>query len=232
MRLCQPPSGYRYTSDSLFLYDFIIKAKPSGTMLEVGAGCGVIGLLVARDVPKVQLEAIEIQEQFVKYAKKNALQNGIPYEIVCGDFLQMPQKRRYDYIISNPPYYHDGAKQSKNSMLAYARYSSYLPMEPFFQKVHSLLAPKGHFIFCYDASQFALVCAALEGAKMRILEARFVHPKQQRPASLVLVHARRDSRSMMQLLPPLYAFVEDRYSKEAQAIYDRAATKSMECVIE
>ena len=53
MVLYQPESGYCYNSDSLFLYDFVNKLNPKGDMLDVGAGCGIVGLLCARDNKKV-----------------------------------------------------------------------------------------------------------------------------------------------------------------------------------
>ena len=51
MLLYQPESGYCYNSDSMFLYDFVSSFKPKGEVLDVGAGCGIVGLLVARDNP-------------------------------------------------------------------------------------------------------------------------------------------------------------------------------------
>ena len=43
MLLYQPQSGYCYNSDSIYLYDFISSFNPRGRMLDVGAGCGVVG---------------------------------------------------------------------------------------------------------------------------------------------------------------------------------------------
>jgi len=77
MLLYQPESGYCYNSDSIFLYDFIDSFKPKGRVLDVGAGCGVLGLLVARDNKKVKLEAVEKQEPFIHYAQTNARVNKI-----------------------------------------------------------------------------------------------------------------------------------------------------------
>ena len=48
LELYQLENGYRYNSDTLFLYDFIAD-KIRGESLAVGCGCGVLGLLVARD---------------------------------------------------------------------------------------------------------------------------------------------------------------------------------------
>ena len=231
MTLYQPKSGYCYNSDSIFLYDFIASLEPQGEMLDVGAGCGIVGLLVARDFPKVNLEAIEKQELFVKYAQKNAKENKIAYTIHHGDFLDFAFMKRYDYIVSNPPFYHDGVQKSDNEMLFNARYNINLPMEQFFVKVNKILKPKGYFVFCYDAMQFALVCAAIEKAKMRIVKARFVHPKKNKNASLVLIAARSASKSMMDVLSPLFAFEGEEFSNEAKKIYKKAGTNSIKCKI-
>ncbi|MCJ7766703.1 MAG: methyltransferase, partial [Thiovulaceae bacterium] len=215
MLLYQPDSGYRYNSDSLFLYDFVSSFSPRGRMLDVGAGSGVVGLLVARDNPKVQLEAVEKQEVFVFLATKNAEINQIPYTLYQRDFLELKDERGFEYIVSNPPFYHEGASRSDHEMIHTARYNIHLPIEDFVKKSASLLRPQGHFIFCYDAQQFGFLCAALENAKLRVVDVQFVHSKRDRKASIVMVHARKNSKSLMKVWPPFFAFDGDEYSSEA-----------------
>ena len=229
MLLYQPESGYCYNSDSIFLYDFINSFQPKGKMLDVGAGCGVVGLLTARDNKNVALEAVEKQDIFVKYAKKNAKENGISYKIYACDFLDLDETQKYDYIVSNPPFYPEGVQKSKNEMLFQARYNSNLPIENFFKKVSRLLKPHSHFVFCYDVTQFGLLCAELEKVKMKIVDVRFVHPKLDRPASLVLIHARNGSRSMMKVWSPLIHFEDNELSTKVQEIYKNAKTESIKC---
>jgi tRNA1(Val) A37 N6-methylase TrmN6 len=231
MLLYQPESGYCYNSDSLFLYDFISSFKPRGTMLDVGVGCGIVGLLVARDNPKVSLSGVEKQEAFVHYAKVNARVNKIDYELFESDFLELPESKKYDYIVSNPPFYPEGTRKSENEMLQHARYNSSLPLEPFFKKVSRLLNPHSHFIFCYDPTLFGEICVALEKVKMRVVDVKFVHPKEDRTASLVMVHARNGSRSNMKVLPPLLAFEGNEFSKKVQEIYAKSKTQSIKCQI-
>jgi len=229
MLLYQPESGYCYNSDSIFLYDFINSFNPKGKMLDVGAGCGVVGLLAARDNEKIELHAVEKQEIFVKYAKKNAKENNIPYTMYECDFLDLDETQKYDYIVSNPPFYPEGVQKSKNEMLFQARYNSNLPIENFFKKVSRLLKPHSHFVFCYDVTQFGLLCAELEKVKMKIVDVEFVHPKSDRPASLVLIHARNGSKSMMKVWPPLIHFEGTEVSKKVQEIYKNAKTESIKC---
>jgi tRNA1(Val) A37 N6-methylase TrmN6 len=231
MLLYQPQVGYCYNSDSLFLYDFISSFKPSGKVLDVGAGCGVIGLLVARDNGKVKLEAVEKQKEFIYYAKTNARVNQIEYKLYEGDFLEVDFDEKYDYIISNPPFYPDGVKQSQNEMLKNSRYVSNLPMKQFFKKISQILNPHAHFIFCYDATLFGLVCVELEKVKMKVVDVQFVHSKNDRDASLVMIHARNGSKSLMKILPPFISFENDEPSKKVQEIYKKASTQSIKCQI-
>ena len=234
MLLYQPESGYCYNSDSVFLYDFIISFKPRGRILDVGAGCGIVGLLVARDANKlnplhVELEAVEKQDTFAQYAINNARINNIPYKLYKDDFLSLHVENKYDYIVSNPPFYHDGATKSENEMLFNARYNINLPMNKFFKKVSQLLKPKSHFIFCYDATQFGLICAELDKVNMRVVDVQFVHPKKDRAASLVLVHARNGSKSLMKIWEPFIHFEDDKVSLHVERIYEKASTQSIKC---
>jgi tRNA1(Val) A37 N6-methylase TrmN6 len=231
MLLYQPESGYCYNSDSIFLYDFISSFKPKGKVLDVGAGCGIIGLLVARDNEKVKLEAVEKQEAFIHYAKTNARVNKIEYTLHEKDFLELEDNNKYEYIISNPPFYHDGATRSGNEMLFNARYNINLPIKEFFKKVSRVLKPKAHFIFCYDASQFGLICAELQKVKLRVVDVQFVHPKIDKKASLVMVHARNSSKSLMKVWPPFISFENNEFSHQAQEIYKKASTQSIKCQI-
>ena len=52
MIIYQLKDGYRYNSDTIMLYNFIFDISPKGDILEVGAGCGVLGLLLKRDLKK------------------------------------------------------------------------------------------------------------------------------------------------------------------------------------
>jgi len=238
MLLYQPESGYCYNSDSVFLYDFISSFKPRGRVLDVGAGCGIVGLLVARDNLSrkgttsrayLELEAVEKQDAFVEYATHNARVNNIEYKLHKTDFLNLHVDEKYDYIISNPPFYPDGATRSEDKMLFNARYNINLPLKDFFKKVSQLLKPKSHFVFCYDATQFGLICAELDKVNMRVVDVQFVHPKKDRAASLVMIHARNSSKSLMKVWEPFISFEGNEFSQKAKDIYAKAKTQSIKC---
>ena len=229
MLLYQPQDGYCYNSDSLFLFDFIASFEPRGRMLDVGAGCGVVGLLVARDHPGIRLESVEKQDAFAEYASKNAEVNGIECRVHQTDFLAFEDEIGFDFIVSNPPFYHEGASRSENAMLHAARYNVHLPIDAFMAHAAKLLRPKGHLMLCYDPQQFALLCAACERAKLRVVDVQFVHSKPGRNATLVLLHARKNSRSLLAVRPPIFAFDGDEFSEKSLQVYKKARTHSIKC---
>ena len=228
--LYQPEEGYCYNSDSVYLYDFISSFNIKGRLLDVGSGCGVLGLLVGRDNP-VQVEGIDKQWAFCQYTKKNAEVNKITYVMHEEDFLGFEDERGFDVIISNPPFYHEGASKSENEMRHTARYNTHLPMSDFFKKVSRLLKPRGHFIFCYDPQQFQQIATALNTAKLTMETVQFIHPKLERKASLVMVQARKNSKSLLKVREPFIAFEGEEFSPEASAIYKKARTHSIKCTL-
>ncbi|EDM23706.1 tRNA1(Val) (adenine(37)-N6)-methyltransferase [Caminibacter mediatlanticus] len=225
MILYQPKNGYCYNSDTMFLYDFISKFNIKGDVLEVGGGCGVLGLLIKRDFPKINLTIIEKQKVMYDFTLKNSKENNLEAEVINADFLEYKFDKKFNFIISNPPFY-KGTLKSENEIKKIARYEEYLPMEEFFNKVNSLLVENGEFIFCYDAKRIDDIIKTLP-KPLKITDMRFMYPRVNKNASLVMIRAKRHAKSMVKIHPPLIGLEGEEYSKEASEIYKKANTKSI-----
>jgi len=223
--LYQPKEGYCYNSDTMFLYDFISKFNIRGNVLEVGGGCGVLGLLVKRDFPAVKLTIIEKQEIMSSFIRKNLKENSLEADVINDDFLTYEFDKRFDFVISNPPFY-QGTLKSENEIIKTARYEEFLPMREFFEKVNKILSERGEFIFCYDAKRIDDIISHMP-KPLKVVDIRFMYPRLSKNATLVMLRAKRHAKSMVQVHPPLIGFVGDKYSEEADAIYKKAATKSV-----
>ena len=227
MFLYQPTSGYRYNSDSIFLYDFISALKPKGALLDVGCGVGIISLLLSRDF-NIETSIIDKQEKMLNYARHNYVLNGLEAKSYLGDFTEFQTEDRYDYIISNPPFYDERVQQSEDTHLNIARYAHHLPIEGFIKRVKTFLKPKGWFIFCYDAKQIDLLLHHLKLNSINPEKIQFVHSKIDRESKLVMIAARNNSKSMTTILPPFVVFDDKNvYNPQAEAIFDRANTNSI-----
>ncbi len=70
MRLKQPENGFRYNTDSILLYQFAASTPLRGRALDVGCGCGVVGLLLARDFG-LSLTGVDLQEEMKPLTSQN-----------------------------------------------------------------------------------------------------------------------------------------------------------------
>jgi tRNA1(Val) A37 N6-methylase TrmN6 len=225
--LYQPSEGYAYNSDSIFLYNFIAGFKPKGSLLDVGCGVGIISLLLSRDF-RVSTTIIDKQESMLNYAKHNYKINMLEVNAYLGDFVEFSNDKKFDFIVSNPPFYDSNVIQSKNERLNIARYAHHLPIVEFIAKVKKLLKPRGRFIFCYDAKQIDRLLHTLKENKINPEVICFVHSKIDRESKLVMISARMNSKSLTKILPPWIVFDEkSNYLKKSQDAFNQAGTYSI-----
>ena len=232
MVLYQPKDGYCYNSDTHFLYNFICNnlakfKNVKGELLDIGSGSGILGLLVSREYEKLSLNQSEIQEVFQFFSQKNAESNDIKSNMYKGSFLQMQFDKKFDICVSNPPFYHSNVVKSENENIKIARYNDSMPLDSFISKVSLILKDSGQFFFCYDVKQINEILISLKKYKLNLESLQFVHPKKQKDATLILVYARKNSKSLTKVLPPLVVFEDSEFTNEVQDIYKKSSTHSI-----
>ena len=238
MVLYQPINGYCYNSDTHFLYNFICKnlkkfKNIKGELLDIGSGSGILGLLLGKEYTKVNLNQCEIQEMFQFFSTKNAQTNKIDTILYKGSILDVDFDKKFDICVSNPPFYHCDVIKSENESLKIARYNDSLPLETFIKKVASILTSEGKFFFCYDVKQINEILILLNKYKFNLEALRFVHPKVSKDATLILVYAKRNSKSLTKIFNPLIVFEKDNdFTQEVQEIYKKSSTYSIKVSIE
>ncbi len=227
MFLYQPTSGYCYNSDSIFLVNFISAFNLKGKLLDVGCGVGIISLLLSRDF-SIETTIIDKQEKMLNYAKHNYAINNLEVKSHLGDFIELKINDKFDFIVSNPPFYDSNVQQSENTHLNISRYAHHLPIVDFIDKVKKLLKPRGWFIFCYDAKQVDLLLHHLKLNGINPEKIQFVHSKLDRESKLVMIAARMNSKSMTQILPPFIVFDDESvYRANAMQAFEKANTNSI-----
>lgn len=247
MKLFQLKDGYRYNSDSLFLWDFARKNcsfKASQSLLDVGCGCGILGLLLARDF-NCALSCIDIQPQNCELAQMNAGANDIKASIICADFFKdwesgnsagnskensagnsagnfrIPSLN-FERIICNPPFYDFGG-ENKNAHKNTSRNASGFDISAFASKCSKLLAPKGELVLCYDARLVDRLLQALLEAGLKPIKLAFLHSKPSKPANVVLVVAKKGAKSPLCVFGSLFACNESgTHSDFAKEVFIKA----------
>ena len=228
MKIFQLKDGYRYNSDTVFLYNFIKEFGVFGEVLDVGAGCGVLGFLLKRDFPSINLTLLEIQERNLEILKKNSSQNRLNCDIIHADFSEFKSEKRFDFIISNPPFYNGNIKQSENEHKKISRYSSNLSLENMIKTANSHLKPKGSLIFCYDAKQIVEICSVLKSFKLNLTRLQVIFPNESKDASLAILEAKKSSKSFCKILQPIFVNSGEFYTQKAQEIFKKTELESVD----
>lgn len=104
----QDRSAMKVTTDSC-LFGAWIKFDFAGspTVLDIGTGTGLLSLFVAQNHPSAVIDAIEVDEDACQQAAENFEES--PWRdrlhAIPGDIKTFSIARKYDVIISNPPFY-------------------------------------------------------------------------------------------------------------------------------
>jgi release factor glutamine methyltransferase len=83
-----------------------IKRETPLDVIDVGTGSGAIAVSLKLENPSLQVTATDISADSLSVAKENANRLGAEIEFCQGDLLKqmIEQKRKFDVVISNPPY--------------------------------------------------------------------------------------------------------------------------------
>jgi tRNA1Val (adenine37-N6)-methyltransferase len=133
----------------------VFRQNNPATILDIGAGTGLLSLMLAQEVPHALITAVEINEDACVQAAENVRNSPWAERVqVCGKALQdMDDTSLYDAIICNPPFFHNHL-ESQDSHRSMARHSHTLSKEVLAEKVAQLLSADGKAGILYPASEW------------------------------------------------------------------------------
>ena len=152
--LSQPVAGYRFGPENLLLPDLLLDAPhhaPS-TLIDLGAGCGVLGLLGAMTTGAA-CWLVERNAEMVEHLQRNLTSVSTPAHIVSGD-LRSCDLPTADLIVANPPFFRVGeGMRSKHETVRDATHSHHGELHDFVRVAAASLAPGGHLWLLYPTDR-------------------------------------------------------------------------------
>jgi len=117
------------------------------SVLDIGAGTGLIALMLAQRSQAEQIDAIEIDENTFEQCVDNFENSPWNDRLFCfhaslDDFMDDLEDEEYDLIVSNPPFYSEDYK-TENEQRDLARFQDALPFEDLVEAASVLLSETG-----------------------------------------------------------------------------------------
>lgn len=199
--------GFPLSTDSMVLADFV-KLPKNATVLDLGSGCGTLGLLLCARDQSCCVTGIELQEAAHAAAVENIARNGLEGRLssICADLRDMPlAPRSFQVCVSNPPYFSGGAAHSKNPT---ARQEDTCTPKDLFAAASRALRWGGDFFLVHKPERLAQLCFEASSHGLEPKRLRLVRHRPNAPVSLILLSCRRGGKPGLQW-EELYLYNQD-----------------------
>lgn len=222
--------GYRFSVDSVLLSHFH-SVRKGDSVLDIGCGCGIIGLILAyryrKDLKKVV--GVELQPELAELAKRNVEINGYDQivGILRGDIREIrnfSQPESFSGVVCNPPFYKElSGRKSQNEQERIARHQVRAELDDIIACAGYTVRNKGLVSMIYPAEGLAELMNSMIASRLqpKRLQLVYSYPSSSLPARLVLVEAIKNGGEGLFVEPPFYIYQEKEgdYSAEMKRFY-------------
>ena len=222
--IIQNTQEFCFSLDAVLLAHFL-RFKSRQRVLELGTGTGVIPLLIADEVARV--DAVELNPVMADLAARNVFLNELEAKVFVreGDYRSIRElypAESFDVVLANPPYRPVAHGQvNKISGVARARHEFTATLENVVTAARYALRFGGRFAMVHLPERLGEILVALHEHQMEAKRLQLVQPKPGKASNMMLVEAVVGAApGGLKVLPPLIVHEEDgSYTEEIKRIY-------------
>lgn len=146
--ILQKPEVFKVGTDALLLGS-LADVQTTRNLLEVGAGCGVVSLMLAQKQPLAQILAIDIQPEAAELSQLNFQLSPFSLRLKAENISiqNLSPTQKFDSLVCNPPFYE--STSMLHSSHAHARQQITLDFHDLFLFGKELITPSGNLQLIY-----------------------------------------------------------------------------------
>lgn len=199
-------SGVFPPSTDSFLLGGFAKVRRGDRVCDLGAGSGLLGLLLWAREPEITVTAVERDETACEVCRCMAQDNGMPLTVVQGDLrdkAQLPPAGGFDLAVCNPPYFAAGSGNLATVRQGAARSEVGATLSDVLSAAAYLLPTGGRLALVYRPERLTDLLCAARNAGLEPKRLRTVQQDAMAAPSLVLLECRRGSKPGLTVEMPL-----------------------------
>ena len=197
MELCE--GAFPLSTDSMLLAHFVHLRK-NARVLDLGSGCGTLGLLLCAKDSGCCVTGLEISAPAHLAAEDNIRRNGLEGRLnsICTDLRELPGDftGRFHCCVSNPPYF-SGGPASRETPLA--RRDDCCPPEELCRSAARALQYGGDFYLVHKPEKLAQLIACGAAAGLEAKNLCLIRHKEGGPITLILLQMRKGGKPGLQI---------------------------------
>ena len=190
-----PPGAFPLSTDSMALAHFV-RLPPGARVLDLGSGCGTLGLLLCAGDPGCTVSGVELDPAAHEAALENIRRNGLSSrrESICEDlrlFSRRVTPGSYALCVSNPPYFSGGPA---SRALPQARREDTCSLEDLMYCAARALKFGGDLFLVHRPERLGEIIARGAAQGLEAKRLRLLRHREGGPVSLILVQLRKGAK--------------------------------------
>lgn len=228
IKIIQNKNYFCFGIDSILLTDFAKEIKENSKCIDLGAGNGILSILLSAKTNLAKIYGVEVQEKLANLARRNVVLNKMEQKVEIinenvKNLLDTFPKKSFDYVITNPPYKKDGTGiKNENIEKLIARHEIEANFNDFVNISYNLLKDNGILYMVHRTERLVDILSELRKNKLEPKKIKFVFANINEAPKLVLIKAVKNAKPFLKIEKPLYIYDENGdYTKEILKIYNK-----------
>lgn len=195
MTLEIPQGCFPLSTDSMLLAHFV-RLAPRARVLDLGSGCGTLGLLLCAGDPGCTVTGVEIDPAAHAAALENIRRNGLEprMESICADLRSVSGRfspGSFCCCVTNPPYFSAGAASARYPA---ARRDDLCPLPELLAAAAWAVKYGGDVYLVHRPGKLGQLLSAAGKVGLEGKELCLVRHRPDSPASLILLRLRKGGK--------------------------------------
>ena len=220
--VCQPDSGFRFTSDSVYL-SWFTRSFINKKYIDIGSGSGVISALLVRLKRAGVIDAIEMQNEMIKCLRETLSLSNIhnSVSVIEGDIRTYRPDFQYDGAVCNPPYRDPSSGHLPEDETGLnARFTTTMKAEDVFSFCRSFLKFGSPLYMSYDADMMPVLFEAAFRYGFEAKRLMPVCPDVHIKPKIILIEFRKGGKRELSFEPPLFIKINGQETELHKKIFN------------
>lgn len=228
LKIVQNKNYFNFSLDSILLPNFAPITENTKLILDLCTGNAPVPLVLTTKT-NAQIIGVELQKEVFELAKESVELNNLTEQIELindniNNIVTKYETDTFDLITCNPPYFKHSEQSitNDNEIKSIARHEIHMELEDVFKISKKLLKNGGSICIVHRTDRLMEIIEKMKNNNIEPKRVQFIYPKMNSESNLVLVDGRKNGKTGLKVLAPLYVHNEDgSYTDEVLKLFGK-----------